>query len=128
MDVKSAFLNGHLTEEVSMVQPEGFVVPKYPRRVCKLHRSLYGLKQVSKSCNKSFDEEIKKNLHCNGGSIPMQEKLFLSKSQGTQHLKRTHFVLDGGTIDWKSAKKSTIIVSSTKVEYIAASKAAMEVV
>ena len=37
MDVKTAFLNGHLSEDVYMVQPEGFVDPKYPKRVCKLN-------------------------------------------------------------------------------------------
>ncbi|GKC83456.1 retrotransposon protein, putative, ty1-copia subclass, partial [Tanacetum coccineum] len=36
MDVKTAFLNGHLNEDVYMVQPERFVNPKHPRRVCKL--------------------------------------------------------------------------------------------
>ncbi|GKB63079.1 retrotransposon protein, putative, ty1-copia subclass, partial [Tanacetum coccineum] len=60
MDVKIAFLNGHLNEDVYMVQPEGFVYPKHPRRVCKLQRSIYGLKQASRSWNKRFDEEIKK--------------------------------------------------------------------
>ena len=60
MDVKTAFLNGHLNEDVYMVQPEGFVNPKYPSRVCKLKRSIYGLKQASRSWNKRFDEEIKK--------------------------------------------------------------------
>ncbi|GJT54542.1 retrotransposon protein, putative, ty1-copia subclass [Tanacetum coccineum] len=60
MDVKTAFLNGHLSEEVYMVQPEGFVNPKYPNRVCKLKCSIYGLKQASRQWNKRFDEEIKK--------------------------------------------------------------------
>ncbi|GJZ41910.1 retrotransposon protein, putative, ty1-copia subclass [Tanacetum coccineum] len=60
MDVKTAFLNGRLNKDVYMVQPEGFVNPKHPRRVCKLQRSIYGLKQASRSWNKRFDEEIKK--------------------------------------------------------------------
>ncbi|GJY05654.1 retrotransposon protein, putative, ty1-copia subclass [Tanacetum coccineum] len=49
MDVKTAFLNGHLSEDVYMVQPEGFVDPKHPNKVCKLQRSIYGLKQASRS-------------------------------------------------------------------------------
>ena len=42
MDVKIAFLNGNLLEDVYMTRPEGFVDPKYPNRVCKLQRSIYG--------------------------------------------------------------------------------------
>ncbi|GJT56591.1 retrotransposon protein, putative, ty1-copia subclass [Tanacetum coccineum] len=60
MDVKTAFLNGYLSEEVYMEQPEGFVNPKYLNRVCKLKRSIYGLKQASRQWNKRFDDEIKK--------------------------------------------------------------------
>ncbi|GKA71265.1 retrotransposon protein, putative, ty1-copia subclass [Tanacetum coccineum] len=60
MDVKTAFLNGHLSEDVYMVPPEGFVDPKHPNKVCKLQRSIYGLKQASRSWNKRFDVEIKK--------------------------------------------------------------------
>ncbi|GJZ68045.1 retrotransposon protein, putative, ty1-copia subclass [Tanacetum coccineum] len=60
MDVKTAFLNGYLDEDIYMVQPEGFVDPKHPRKVCKLQRSIYGLKQASRSWNKRFDEEIKR--------------------------------------------------------------------
>nr|GEV10167.1 hypothetical protein [Tanacetum cinerariifolium] len=60
MDVKTAFLNGYLNEEVYMEQPEGFVNPKYPNRVCKMKRSIYGLKQASRQWNKRFDDEIKK--------------------------------------------------------------------
>ncbi|GJW20834.1 retrotransposon protein, putative, ty1-copia subclass [Tanacetum coccineum] len=44
MDVKTAFLNGYLDEDIYMVQPEGFVNPKHPRKACKLQRSIYGLK------------------------------------------------------------------------------------
>ncbi|GKE70965.1 retrotransposon protein, putative, ty1-copia subclass, partial [Tanacetum coccineum] len=55
MDVKSAFLNGYLDEDIYMVQPEGFVDPNHPRKVCKLQRSIYGLKQTSRSWNKRFD-------------------------------------------------------------------------
>ncbi|GJS56352.1 retrotransposon protein, putative, ty1-copia subclass [Tanacetum coccineum] len=60
MDVKTAFLNGHQSKDVYMVQPEGFVDPKHPNKVCKLQRSIYGLKQASRSWNKRFDVEIKK--------------------------------------------------------------------
>ncbi|GJZ50843.1 retrotransposon protein, putative, ty1-copia subclass [Tanacetum coccineum] len=60
MDVKTSFLNGYLSEEVYMEQLEGFVNPKYPKRVCKLKRSIYGLKQASRQWNKRFDDEIKK--------------------------------------------------------------------
>ncbi|GJZ62862.1 retrotransposon protein, putative, ty1-copia subclass [Tanacetum coccineum] len=60
MDVKTAFLNGYLSEEVYMEKPKGFVNPKFPNRVCKLKRSIYGLKQASRQWNKRFDDEIKK--------------------------------------------------------------------
>ncbi|GJZ73664.1 retrotransposon protein, putative, ty1-copia subclass, partial [Tanacetum coccineum] len=60
MDVKTAFLNGYLSEEVYIKQPKGFVNPKYPKRVCKLKHSIYGLKQPSRQWNKRFDDEIKK--------------------------------------------------------------------
>ena len=59
MDVKTAFLNGNLLEDVSMTQPEGFIDPKNPKKVCKLQRSIYGLKQASRSWNLHFDEAFK---------------------------------------------------------------------
>ncbi|GJT26008.1 retrotransposon protein, putative, ty1-copia subclass [Tanacetum coccineum] len=60
MDVKTAFLNGYINEEVYIEQPEGFVSQKFPNRVCKLKHSIYRLKQVSRQWNKRFDDEIKK--------------------------------------------------------------------
>jgi hypothetical protein len=46
MNVKSAFLNGVIQEEVYVRQPLCFENPKYPNRVYKLSKALYGLKQV----------------------------------------------------------------------------------
>src|SRR4051812_29743910 len=59
MDVKTAFLNGFLEEELYMMQPEGFVDPKGANKVCKLQRSIYGLVKASRSWNKRFDSVIK---------------------------------------------------------------------
>ncbi|KAM2034968.1 hypothetical protein ACFX16_038120 [Malus domestica] len=59
MDVKKAFLNGYLEEELYMTQPEGFVSKSKRTKVCKLQRSIYRLKQASRSWNIRFDTEIK---------------------------------------------------------------------
>ena len=56
MDVKTAFLNGNITEDVYMMHPEGFVDPKNAGKVCKLQKSIYGLKQASRSWNIRFDD------------------------------------------------------------------------
>ncbi|KAK9031971.1 hypothetical protein V6N11_056256 [Hibiscus sabdariffa] len=62
MDVKTAFLNGKLEEDVYMTQPEGFVTPENAGKVCKLQRSIYGLKQASRrrkpvlQCHKKENE------------------------------------------------------------------------
>nr|GEU38507.1 hypothetical protein [Tanacetum cinerariifolium] len=87
---------------------DGFVDPNHPRKVCKLQRSIYGLKQTSRSWNKIFDEKIKRDD---------------TKSQ-TGYV----FISNEGAVDWKNSKQSTTAISATEAEYIADSKAAMEVV
>nr|GEU97303.1 hypothetical protein [Tanacetum cinerariifolium] len=64
MDVKTAFLNDYLDEDIYMVQPQDFVNPNHPRKVCKLQRSIYGLKnpkaelRVDCYCNVGFDTDV----------------------------------------------------------------------
>ncbi|MCL1346815.1 hypothetical protein MUX68_14400, partial [Listeria monocytogenes] len=59
MDVKTAFLNGYIDENIYMDQPEGFVQQGQEGKVCRLLKSIYGLKQASRSWNLRFDETIK---------------------------------------------------------------------
>uniref|UniRef100_A0AAV1TK73 Reverse transcriptase Ty1/copia-type domain-containing protein n=1 Tax=Peronospora matthiolae TaxID=2874970 RepID=A0AAV1TK73_9STRA len=56
MDVKTAFLNGMLEEEIYMKQPDEFVDANHPHHVCKLKHALYGLKQSPRMWNQTIDE------------------------------------------------------------------------
>lgn len=59
LDVKTAFLNGTLEEEIFMEQPEGYEVKGKEDMVCLLKKSLYGLKQSPRQWNKRFDGFMK---------------------------------------------------------------------
>ena len=59
MDVGTAFLNGHLEEEIYMEQPEGYIKPGQEHLVCKLKRSIYGLKQSPRCWSKAFTKFMK---------------------------------------------------------------------
>ncbi|CAH9061555.1 unnamed protein product [Cuscuta epithymum] len=49
LDVKNVFLHGHLTKEVYMCQPPGFVHPQFPHHLCRLRKAIYGLKQAPRA-------------------------------------------------------------------------------
>ena len=58
--VDTAFLNGELEEEVYMQQPEGFITPGKEHLVCRLKKSIYGLKQYLRCWNVVLDDYLKK--------------------------------------------------------------------
>ncbi|UYV75442.1 hypothetical protein LAZ67_13000282, partial [Cordylochernes scorpioides] len=59
MDVQSAYLNGEIKEEIFMTQPENFVSRKYPEKVCRLKKAIYGLKQAGIVWHEKLDTELK---------------------------------------------------------------------
>nr|GEY62953.1 hypothetical protein [Tanacetum cinerariifolium] len=183
MDVKTAFLNGYLNADVYMEQPKGNNIPTLQSVKSYLGRCfamkdlgeaayILGIKiYIDRSrrliglCQSAYIEKILKrycmeNSKCE--SIPMHEKLKLSKSQGAStHVELKHmqnvpyasavgsimyavryprpdvafaqntgyvFILNGGVVNWKSAKQSIFATSSAKAEYIAAFDASKEAV
>jgi hypothetical protein len=79
LDVKTAFLNGELKEEIYMTQPEGFVVKGQESKVCKLRKSLYGLKQAPKQWYEKFNN----TLITNGYIVNNSDSCVYSKEIGS---------------------------------------------
>lgn len=66
MDIKNAFLNGELNEEVYMTIPPGFENEKFKGKVCKLKKSRYGLKRYARTQFDSFTKVLKRQGYCQG--------------------------------------------------------------
>nr|GEY34252.1 zinc finger, CCHC-type [Tanacetum cinerariifolium]GEY34253.1 zinc finger, CCHC-type [Tanacetum cinerariifolium] len=108
IDIKTTFLNGYLDEDIYMVQPEDFVDPNHPKKVFKLQRSIYGLKQASKSWNKRFDGEIKKF----GFDQNLDESCVYQKASGSNV---TFLILyNPGKLHWTAVKNILKYLRNTK--------------
>ncbi|GJW51143.1 retrovirus-related pol polyprotein from transposon TNT 1-94 [Tanacetum coccineum] len=79
MDVKSAFLNGKLKEEVYVKQPPGFESSEFPDYVCKLDKALYGLKQAPRAWYETLSTFLIQNKFARGR---IDNTLFIYKSKG----------------------------------------------
>ncbi|KAK1643193.1 hypothetical protein QYE76_060998, partial [Lolium multiflorum] len=118
MDVKTAFLNGDIEEELYMVQPKGFVDPKNADKVCKLQRSIYGLKQASRSWNRRFDKVIKDFgfIQCHG------EACIYKKVSGSSVAFLILYVDDilliGNDIELLSSKGSRRLIGLSQSTYL----------
>ena len=79
MDVKSAFLNGELEEEVYIEQPEGFQLSENTNYVCKLKKALYGLKQAPRAWYSRLDKYLQQARFRKGSA---NNNLYIKVSQG----------------------------------------------
>lgn len=74
LDVSNAFLHGFLKEKVYMEQPPGYVDHQFPNHVCRLHKSLYGLKQALRAW---FDRFTSQLLHLGFKASMADSSLFV---------------------------------------------------
>jgi hypothetical protein len=98
MDVKSAFLNGVLQEEVYVEQPKGFQDPHHPHHVYKLKKALYGLKQAPRA----WYERLTTYLLAKGFTRGQADRTLFIRQQGTHKLIAQIYVDDiffGATLD-----------------------------
>ena len=79
MDVKSAFLNGFLEEEVYLEQPMGYEVKGHENKVLKLNKALYGLKQAPRAWNTRIDKYFQEN---NFTKCPHEHALYTKQDNG----------------------------------------------
>ncbi|GJX04434.1 retrovirus-related pol polyprotein from transposon TNT 1-94 [Tanacetum coccineum] len=100
MDVKPAFLNGNLEEEVYVEQPEGFFINGKEKMVCKLKKSIYGLKQASRQWYIKFNdtitsfsfEEIIVDRYMGEASYVIGISIFRDRSQGLLGLSQKAYI------------------------------------
>ncbi|GKA14071.1 zinc finger, CCHC-type containing protein [Tanacetum coccineum] len=78
MDVKSAFLYGKIDEEVYVSQPPGFLDPKYPQKVYKVVKALYGLHQAPRAWYATLSTFLLKNGYRRG---TIDKTLFIKKDK-----------------------------------------------
>ncbi|TYK02155.1 gag/pol protein [Cucumis melo var. makuwa] len=116
LEMESMYFNS-IWELVDLPEgPEGFITQGQKQKVCKLIRSIYGLKQASRSWNIRFDIAIKSY----GFDQNVYESCEINIGIGVH--------LEWGVVVWRSIKQGCIADSTMEAEYVAACEAAKEAV
>ncbi|GJV20629.1 copia protein [Tanacetum coccineum] len=119
MDVKSAFLNGFINEEVYVAQPPRFVDSEKPNHVFKLKKALYGLKQAPKA----WYDRLKAFL------IDHEYTMRYIKGDYVNHKSTSGVCTYMGCCltSWFSKKQTALAISTTEAEYVSTGKACQQV-
>nr|GEW98930.1 hypothetical protein [Tanacetum cinerariifolium] len=137
MNAKTTFLNRYLNEEVYIEQPEGFVNKKYPNRnvTSRFQQNPGNLYWTTVKNILKYLRNTKDMFLVYGGDL--KRKLGVSFYTDAGYLMDADdlksqtgyvFILNGGVVDWNSAKQSIFATSSVEAEYIVAFDASKEVV
>nr|GEU48439.1 hypothetical protein [Tanacetum cinerariifolium] len=126
-DVKTAFLNGELKEEVYVSQPEVFVDQDNPSHVYKLKKALYGLKQAPRACDSVGTPLVEKSkLDKDLQEKPVDATLYRGMIGSLMYLTSSRPDLTYAVCLCARKQKSTAI-SSIEVEYIALSRCCAQI-
>nr|GEY46480.1 retrovirus-related Pol polyprotein from transposon TNT 1-94 [Tanacetum cinerariifolium] len=109
MDVKTAFLNGQLKEEVFVSQPDGFVDPDFPNHVYRLKKALYGLKQAPRAWYDKFSSFLTEHHFTKDVSGCNDD--CKSTSGGIQFIGEK-------LVSWSSKKQDCTTMSTVEADYI----------
>ncbi|GJV20868.1 retrovirus-related pol polyprotein from transposon TNT 1-94 [Tanacetum coccineum] len=133
MDVKTAFLNGPLKEEVYVSQPKGFIDPEFPDHVYRLKKALYGLKQAPCVWYDKLSSFLIE------WSLRMGELKFFLRLQVHQspraYYKSVNPICNkvaketcGKLMSWSSKKQDCTAMSTAEAEYVSLSACCAQVI
>eukprot|EP00253_Pinus_taeda_P008997 PITA_08997 len=124
IDVKSAFLNGVLKEEVYVEQPPGYEVEGQEHKVCKLKKALYGLNQAPRAWYNRIDAYLIEN----GFDKCYTDSDWARSVDDRKSTSGYVFHMGSGAISWASKKQPVVSFSIAKAEYMAATTPACQAV
>ncbi|GKC31121.1 integrase, catalytic region, zinc finger, CCHC-type containing protein [Tanacetum coccineum] len=121
MDIKMAFLNGPLKEEVFVRLSDGFVEPDFPNHVYRLKKSLYGLKQAPRAWYDKISSFLIEHHFTKDADLAGCNDACKSTSGGIQFLRDK-------LVSWSSKKQDCTAMSTAEAEYVSLSACCAQVI
>ncbi|GJW42092.1 retrovirus-related pol polyprotein from transposon TNT 1-94 [Tanacetum coccineum] len=119
MDVKSAFLNGKLKEEVYVKQPPGFESNEFPNHVCKLDKALYGLKQAPRAWYETLSTFLTEHKFVRGFDLKgYSDSDYAGCNMDRKNTSGAYQLLGGKLVCWSAKKQQSVAMSSAEAEYV----------